>query len=188
MARLTPQVRIVEVGPRDGLQSIKDAISTEIKIQLIQKLYAAGLRAIELTSVVSPHRVPQLADCQQVLAHPAIKGLLADERGDVRLPVLVPNTKGLDVALSHGVKEVAVFVSATEGFSKANINSTVQQGIEKARRVARKAIDSGVAVRGYVLLFGIVLVTNTHFRTAMYPAFSWTHTVASPSHRVCCAV
>ncbi|CRG83578.1 hydroxymethylglutaryl-CoA lyase [Talaromyces islandicus] len=150
MARLpTPQVRIVEVGPRDGLQSIKDAISTETKIQFIQKLHRAGLRAIELTSVVSPHRVPQLADCQQVLAHPATKGLLAESK-NLRLPVLVPNTKGLDVALSHGVKEVAVFISATEGFSKANINSTVQQGIERARRVARKAIDSGIAVRGYV--------------------------------------
>jgi hydroxymethylglutaryl-CoA lyase len=150
MARLTPQVRIVEVGPRDGLQSIKDAISTETKVQLIQRLHGAGLRAIELTSVVSPRRVPQLADCQQVLADPVIKGLLADARGDLRLPVLVPNTRGLDVAISHGVKEVAVFISATEGFSKANINGTVQQGIERARRVARKAIDSGISVRGYV--------------------------------------
>lgn len=150
MARLTPQVRIVEVGPRDGLQSIKDAISTETKIQLIQRLQRAGLRAIELTSVVSPQRVPQLADCQQVLANPVIKRLLADERGDLRLPVLVPNTRGLDVVISHGVKEAAVFISATEGFSKANTNSTVQQGIERARRVARKAIDSGIAVRGFV--------------------------------------
>ncbi|KAH8688819.1 3-hydroxymethyl-3-methylglutaryl-coenzyme A lyase [Talaromyces proteolyticus] len=150
MPRLIPEVRIVEVGPRDGLQSIKNAIPTETKIELIHRLRKAGLRAIELTSVVSPHRIPQLADCQQVLADPTIKLLLANEQEDLRLPVLVPNTKGLEIALSHDVKEVAVFVSATEGFSKANINSTVQQGIEKARTVAQKAIEAGIAVRGYV--------------------------------------
>jgi isopropylmalate/homocitrate/citramalate synthase len=160
MARLTPQVRIVEVGPRDGLQSIKDAISTETKVQLIQRLHGAGLGAIELTSVVSPRRVPQLADCQQVLADPVIRELLAADREDLRLPVLVPNTRGLDVAISHGVKEVAVFICATEGFSKANINGTVQQGIERARRVARKAIDSGIAVRGYVLLLSYCLTST----------------------------
>jgi hydroxymethylglutaryl-CoA lyase len=152
MARLIPEVRIVEVGPRDGLQSIQEAIPTEIKIELIQRLRRAGLRSIELTSVVSPRKVPQLADCQQVLTDPDIRELLIRAAGDgeqgLRLPVLIPNVKGLDVALSHGVKEVAVFVSATEGFSRANINCTVQQGIEKARYVAEKAKTSGVAVRG----------------------------------------
>ncbi|OKL63505.1 hypothetical protein UA08_02054 [Talaromyces atroroseus] len=157
MARLIPEIRIVEVGPRDGLQSIHEAIPTEIKIELIQRLRRAGLQSIELTSVVSPRRVPQLADCQQVLADPAIRELLLITTNDggqlqpgLRLPVLTPNLKGLEVALSHGVKEVAVFVSATEGFSRANINCTVEQGIEKARSVAKKATNSGVAVRGYV--------------------------------------
>lgn len=149
MARLIPEVRIVEVGPRDGLQSIKEAIPTEIKIELIQRLRRAGLRSIELTSVVSPRKVPQLADCQQVLADPAVQELIEDKEGSgLRFPVLTPNLKGLDIALSHGVKEVAVFVSATEGFSKANINCTVDQALDKARAVTQKATEAGLSVRG----------------------------------------
>lgn len=144
-----PEVHIVEVGPRDGLQSIKDAVPTEVKIELIQRLLRAGLRSIELTSVVSARKVPQLADCQEILTNPAIKDLIQDSEGNgLRLPVLTPNLKGLDIALSRGVKEVAVFISATEGFSQANINCSVEQGIEKARAVAQKAIQAGIAVRG----------------------------------------
>lgn len=144
-----PEVRIVEVGPRDGLQSIKDAVPTEIKIELIQRLRRAGLRSIELTSVVSARKVPQLADCQEILSDPAIKNLLKDsEATGLRLPVLTPNLKGLEIALARDVKEVAVFISATEGFSQANINCSVEQGIENARAVAQKAIQAGIAVRG----------------------------------------
>lgn len=144
-----PEVRIVEVGPRDGLQSIKDAVPTEIKIELIQRLRRAGLRSIELTSVVSARKVPQLADCQEILSDPAIKNLLKDsEATGLRLPVLTPNLKGLEIALARDVKEVAVFISATEGFSQANINCSVEEGIENARAVAQKAIQAGIAVRG----------------------------------------
>ena len=144
-----PEVRIVEVGPRDGLQSIKDAVPTEVKIELIQRLHRAGLHSIELTSVVSKRKVPQLADCQEILADPAIKDLIqGSEAKGLRLPVLTPNLKGLEIALSRDVKEVAVFISATEGFSQANINCSVEQGIEKARAVAEKAIQAGIAVRG----------------------------------------
>ena len=144
-----PEVRIVEVGPRDGLQSIKDAIPTDIKIELIQRLRRAGLRSIELTSVVSPRKVPQLADCQEILTNAAIQELLTNSESEgLRLPVLTPNLKGLETVLSRGVKEVAVFISATEGFSQANSNCSVERGIENARAVAQKATQAGISVRG----------------------------------------
>ncbi|KAG2419755.1 hydroxymethylglutaryl-CoA lyase [Aspergillus terreus] len=141
-------VRIVEVGPRDGLQNIKDPVATSVKLELIRRLRESGLSTIELTSIVSPRAVPQLADCREVLGDQTIKQL--QQHDGLRFPVLVPNPKGLDIALEYGVKEVAVFVSATEGFSKANINCSVGEGIERASRVAEKAIRNGVAVRGYV--------------------------------------
>ena len=143
---ITKAVRIVEVGPRDGLQNIKEPVPTSVKLELIQRLRATGLRTIELTSVVSPKAIPQLADCRDVLGNESIRQLQG--QSGLRLPVLVPNLKGLDIAIEHGVKEVAVFVSATEGFSKANINCTVQQGIERAKAVAEKAIECGITVRG----------------------------------------
>lgn len=143
-------VRIVEVGPRDGLQNIKDPVATSVKLELIRRLRESGLSTIELTSIVSPRAVPQLADCREVLRDQTIKQL--QQHDGLRFPVLVPNPKGLDIALEYGVKEVAVFVSATEGFSKANINCSVGEGIERASRVAEKAIRNGVAVRGYDIL------------------------------------
>ncbi|BAE64312.1 unnamed protein product [Aspergillus oryzae RIB40] len=141
-------VRIVEVGPRDGLQNIKDHVPTSVKIELIRRLRGTGLRTIELTSIVSPRAVPQLSDCRDVLRTEVIKSLR--EEPNIRLPVLVPNMKGLDIALEYDVKEVAVFISATEGFSKANINCTVQEGLERARNIAEKATSCGLTVRGYV--------------------------------------
>ncbi|GFF42747.1 isoform 2 of hydroxymethylglutaryl-CoA lyase, mitochondrial [Aspergillus udagawae] len=145
---VTKAVRIVEVGPRDGLQNIKEPVPTSVKLELIQRLRATGLRTIELTSVVSPKAIPQLADCRDVLGNESVRQMQGQP--GFRLPVLVPNVKGLDIAIEHGVKEVAVFISATEGFSKANINCTVQQGIERAKAVAKKAIERGITVRGYV--------------------------------------
>jgi hydroxymethylglutaryl-CoA lyase len=141
-------VRIVEVGPRDGLQNVKTKIPTTTKLALIHKLRAAGLQNIEITSVVSPQAVPQLADCKDVLADARIQGLMADST--LRTPVLIPNLRGLDVAIRHNVKEVAVFVSAAEGFSQANIRCSVQEGIDRARQVAEKARSHGIAVRGYI--------------------------------------
>ena len=140
-----PAVRIVEVGPRDGLQNIRDSIPTSTKLELIRRLEEAGLGTIELTSVVSPKRIPQLADCRDVLGD---QGVMKMGEKDLRLPVLVPTTKGLEVAIEYGVKEIAVFISATEGFSKANINCSVEQGIERARNVASLALQSNIAVRG----------------------------------------
>lgn len=157
-------VQIVEVGPRDGLQNIPGTVSTSTKCELIQRLRLAGLTAIELTSVVSPRAVPQLADCRELLGDSYVQELLHQaqsraQRGhtedhrpaaatSIRCPVLVPNVKGLEIALDQGVKEVAVFISATEGFSRANINCSVDQGIARAREVTRLAIKAGVAVRG----------------------------------------
>jgi hydroxymethylglutaryl-CoA lyase len=140
-------VRIVEVGPRDGLQNWKDPVPTSTKLELIQRLAQTGLDTIELTSVVSRKAIPQLADCREVLSSQEVARLVA-EKSPLRLPVLVPNTKGLDIAQKFGVKEVAVFISATEGFSKANINCSVRQGIDRARAVAEKARGNGMVVRG----------------------------------------
>ncbi|CAM1501356.1 Fc.00g105180.m01.CDS01 [Cosmosporella sp. VM-42] len=142
-------VRIVEVGPRDGLQNIAAAVPTVTKLELIERLQQAGLQNIEITSVVSPNAIPQLADCQQILSSSLIqKGL--HTLSTVRLPVLIPNLKGLEIALQYGVKEIAVFVSATEGFSKANINCTIEEGMQRARQVAAAALAKGILVRGYV--------------------------------------
>ena len=141
-------VRIVEVGPRDGLQNVKAKIPTTTKLALIHKLRAAGMQNIEITSVVSPRAVPQLADCKDVLADSRIQGLMTDST--LRTPVLIPNLKGLDIAIRHNVKEVAVFVSAAEGFSQANIRCSVQEGLDRAREVAEKARSHGIAVRGYI--------------------------------------
>ncbi|KAK5710381.1 putative secondary metabolism biosynthetic enzyme [Elasticomyces elasticus] len=141
-------VRIVEVGPRDGLQNVKPTIPTSTKLALIRKLHAAGLQTVEITSVVSPQAVPQLADCRTILADSTIQSLIADP--SLRVPVLIPNLKGLDIALNNKVREIAVFVSAAEGFSRANIRCSVQEGLDRARQVAEKARAHGVAVRGYI--------------------------------------
>lgn len=139
-------VRIVEVGPRDGLQNIAQKVPTNVKLELIRKLYDTGLRTIEVTSVVSPRAVPQLSDCREVLKSPPIQELLQNK--SLRLPVLIPNVKGIEIGCQYGISEVAVFISATEGFSKANINCTVDQGIARARSVAQEAQRRGLAVRG----------------------------------------
>ncbi|KAK0647548.1 Hydroxymethylglutaryl-CoA lyase [Lasiodiplodia hormozganensis] len=144
----SPAVRIIEVGPRDGLQNIVQSVPTSAKVELITRLHAAGLQNIELTSAVSPKAIPQLADNKKLLSDPSIKALIA--QSDLRLPVLVPNTKGLDIAVQHGVKEVAVFVSASEGFSRANTNCTVAEGLQRAHSVADAAKKLGLQVRGYV--------------------------------------
>ncbi|KEZ39593.1 Hydroxymethylglutaryl-CoA lyase [Scedosporium apiospermum] len=140
-------VRIVEVGPRDGLQNIKITVPTATKLDLIEKLKQSGLKCIEVASVVSPKAVPQLADCRKVLDSALVQGWLRESQ-ELRLPVLIPNAKGFQIALEYGVKEIAVFISATEGFSRANINCTVDQGIERARQVAAEAARHGIAVRG----------------------------------------
>ena len=146
-------VRIVEVGPRDGLQKHSIVLSPqESKLDLISRLLETGLKTIELTSVVSPKAVPQLADCREILSNDNIQALLRNRNtDDLRLPVLIPNLKGLHIALGKNVREIAVFVSATEGFSKANINASVDQGLANSPRCSREKPGALVlAVRGYL--------------------------------------
>lgn len=140
-------VRIFEVGPRDGLQNVKTTVPTDTKLGLISRLIPSGVRNIEITSVVSPRAIPQLADNRQVLGSNLVQNVLREQPG-VRLSCLVPNNRGLGTTIEHNVKEVAVFVSATEGFSRANINCSVDDGLRRARDVAAKALESGLTVRG----------------------------------------
>ncbi|OQV09040.1 hypothetical protein CLAIMM_13222 [Cladophialophora immunda] len=139
-------VRILEVGPRDGLQNIKDVIPTATKLELIQRLAATGLRDIEATSFVSPRWVPQLADGAEIMR--AIQPLAED--GERRFPVLAPNPKGLENAMKSNAKEVVIFASASEAFSKANQNCTVDQALAQAETVAIKAREHSILVRGVV--------------------------------------
>jgi hydroxymethylglutaryl-CoA lyase len=139
-------VRIVEVGPRDGLQNISKLVSTETKIELIQRLAKSGLSIIEATSFVSPKWIPQLADGDQVLR--GIRPLIESRNNAIQFPVLVPNIKGLEIAHRSGAKEVAVFVSATEGFSKRNINCSVDESLIRVQKVAERARTLGIRVRG----------------------------------------
>ncbi len=140
---LPTKVRLVDVGPRDGLQNEKQNVPTEVKVELIYRLAGAGLKVVEATAFVSPRWVPQMADSAKVME--AVRG-----RTDVALPVLVPNLKGFEAALAAGAKEVAVFGAASEAFSKKNINCTIDESLERFRPVVAAARDADVRVRGYV--------------------------------------
>ena len=136
-------VRIVEVGPRDGLQNEKAIIATAAKIELIDRLSATGLRSIEATSFVSPRWVPQLADAAEVYS-----GIT--RREGVAYPVLVPNLQGYERARAVGATEVAVFSAASEAFNRKNINASIDESIERFLPVLERATADGVKVRGYV--------------------------------------
>ena len=140
---LPTEVRIVEVGARDGLQNEKVEIGTADKIALIDRLSATGLRSIEATAFVSPKWVPQMADAAEVLA-----GIT--RRPGVAYPVLVPNLQGYERARAAGATEVAVFTAASEAFNLKNTNATVEQSLERFRPVLERAHEDGVRVRGYV--------------------------------------
>ena len=139
----TEFVRIVEVGPRDGLQNEKALVGTADKIALIEKLAATGLGTVEATAFVSPKWVPQMADAAEVYSGVA-------KREGVRYPVLVPNLQGYERARGVGVAEIAVFGAASEAFSKANINASIAESLERFAPVLEAAKRDGVAVRGYV--------------------------------------
>lgn len=140
-------VRIFEVGPRDGLQNVKSNVPTDTKLGLISRLTQAGIRNIEITSAVSPKAIPQLADNVNVLSSNLVQKALR-EQPDLRMSCLVPNNKGLDLAVQYKIKEVAVFVSATEGFSRANTNCSIDEGLRRAWAVTAKAREYGMVVRG----------------------------------------
>lgn len=140
---MTPSVRIVEVGPRDGLQNEKAQIATADKIALIDRLSATGLRSIEATSFVSPKWVPQLADAAEVFS-----GIR--RKPGVHYPVLVPNEQGYERARAVGVEEIAVFTAASEAFNRKNINAGIDESLQRFAPVLARAKADGVAVRGYV--------------------------------------
>ncbi|KAJ7567566.1 hypothetical protein O6H91_02G153000 [Diphasiastrum complanatum] len=143
LGNIPQYVKIVEVGPRDGLQNEKKMVPTHVKVELIQRLAAAGLPVVEATSFVSPKWVPQLADAKAVMA-------TVSSFGKGRFPVLVPNLKGFEAAISSGAKEVAIFAAASESFSQANINCSIDQSLERYREVCEAALQQDVPVRGYI--------------------------------------
>lgn len=136
-------VRLVEVGPRDGLQNEATLVPAASKIELIRQLVHAGHRSIEATSFVSPKWVPQMADAAEVYA-----GI--DKPEGVAFPVLVPNLQGYERARALGVREIAVFAAASEAFSQRNINASIEQSLERFAPVIEHALAAGVRVRGYV--------------------------------------
>jgi hydroxymethylglutaryl-CoA lyase len=143
MSAVPAEVRIVEVGARDGLQNEKTIVPAATKIELIDRLSATGLRTIEATSFVSPKWVPQLADAAEVYA-----GIT--RRPGVSYPVLVPNLQGYERAREVGAGEVAVFTAASEAFNRRNINASIDESIERFEPVLERARADGVRVRGYV--------------------------------------
>jgi hydroxymethylglutaryl-CoA lyase len=140
---LPSRVRLVEVGPRDGLQNEKAEVPTEVKVRLIDLLSDAGFPAIEATSFVSPKWVPQMADAADVMAR-------IRRKADVRYPVLTPNLRGFEAALAAGADEVAVFVAASETFSQKNINCTIAESLARAEPIFAAAAAQGIRVRGYI--------------------------------------
>ncbi len=140
---MSETIRIVEVGPRDGLQNEAALVPTATKIALIEKLIEAGHGTIELTSFVSPKWVPQMADAAEVARHFA-------HRTDLRLPVLAPNLQGLERALECGVREVALFSAASDAFNKRNTNATIDESLQRFEPMMELARERGIKVRGYV--------------------------------------
>jgi len=144
---LPARVEVYEVGPRDGLQNEATVVPVEVKAEFVRRLLDAGLRSVELTSFVPARWVPQLADAEQLLER------LGQLPG--RHPVLVPTDRGLDRALAAGVREVAVFASATETFAQRNLNRTVAESLDMFAPVVARARAEGLSVRGYVsMCFG----------------------------------
>jgi hydroxymethylglutaryl-CoA lyase len=143
MAAMPKKVRIVDVGPRDGLQNEQMQVPTQVKLELIGRLADAGLRAVEATAFVSPKWIPQMADHTEVL-----EGIR--RKPGVSYPVLTPNLKGFEAARAAGATEVAVFGAASESFSKKNINCSIAESLERFRPVADAARQAGIQVRGYI--------------------------------------
>jgi hydroxymethylglutaryl-CoA lyase len=136
-------VRIVEVGPRDGLQNERETVPTIVKIELVERLVAAGLNTVEITSFVRADRIPQLADAAEVA-----RGV--HRAAGVRYLALAPNVRGLRTAIECGIDEVAVFVAVSETFNRHNVNRTVAESLEDARQVVDVAHSNGVRTRAYV--------------------------------------
>lgn len=145
---LPSQVRIYEVGARDGLQNEKSVVDVDTKVEFIERLIAAGLPIVEATSFVNPKWVPQLADAAEVVSRLPLGG-------PIPLPVLVPNERGLDRALEAGCSDIAIFASATETFASKNLNTSYSGQFASFAPVVERAVAAGVRVRGYLsMCFG----------------------------------
>ncbi|MGE4061320.1 MAG: hydroxymethylglutaryl-CoA lyase [Sphingomonadales bacterium] len=140
---LPKQVRMVEVGPRDGLQNEARTVPAAVKVELIERLAEAGMPAVESGSFVSPKWVPQMADTGEVLSR-------VRRRPGVAYPVLVPNMQGFEAARAAGVEEIAVFAAASESFARRNTNCTIDESFQRFAPVAAAALEAGMRVRGYV--------------------------------------
>src|SRR4051794_27021535 len=140
---MNDSVRIIEMGPRDGLQNEKAPVSVAARIAFIESLVGAGLHTVEVGAFVSPRAIPQMVDSDQVLR--GVKHL-----GDAEFHVLVPNEKGYEAARAAGARVISVFASASEGFSRANINCSVAESIGRFKPVIARAKADGIKVRGYV--------------------------------------
>lgn len=169
---LKPEVKLVEVGPRDGLQNEKQIVPTHLKLDLIQRLAQAGLCHIEATSFVSPKWVPQMAD------HADLLGSLST-CDDVSYAVLTPNLKGFEAAVACGAREVAIFASASEAFSQRNINCSIAESFVRFEPIMVAAAGEGVKVRGYVSC-----VAGCPYEGAVAPES--VATVAEKLHRMGC--
>ncbi|MBI1825068.1 MAG: hydroxymethylglutaryl-CoA lyase [Planctomycetes bacterium] len=143
MSTLPTTVRVVEVGPRDGLQNEREIVPTATKIAFIKALAAAGLKQIEATSFVNPKIIPKLSDASEVIA-----GL--PRLDQVVFSALVPNERGLDRAIASGVKRIAIFTAASETFAQKNIGVTIEKSLEEYERVCTRASEAGISIRGYV--------------------------------------
>ena len=141
--KIPKRVKMVEVGPRDGLQNEPGSVAAEIKVALIDRLSDAGLPAVEVGSFVSPKWIPQMADTAEVMAH-------IRRKPGVAYPVLVPNMKGLEAAIAAKATEVAGFAAATEAFSKRNTNCTIAESMQRQAEVCKAALGAGLRVRGYI--------------------------------------
>ena len=143
MANFPKSVKIVEVGPRDGLQNENNIVPAAVKIGFIDRLSQSGLQTIEVTSFVSPKWIPQLADAEEVFK-------TIDKKPGVSYPVLVPNEQGMQRALEAGAKDVSIFTAASETFNQKNINCTIAESIERFKPVMALAVEHKLRVRGYI--------------------------------------
>lgn len=143
--KLPKRVKIVEVGPRDGLQNEKTVLSTQDKLKYIELLSKTGLSTIEITSFVSPKAIPQMSDAKDLFTQ-------ADQllESSVNKPCLVPNMKGYEVALNSGVKEISLFSATSDSFTRKNINCSVSESFQRMKEVAHAAKMDGIKIRGYV--------------------------------------
>ncbi|WP_127717602.1 hydroxymethylglutaryl-CoA lyase [Halobacteriovorax sp. HLS] len=165
LSNLPKSARIIEVGPRDGLQNEATILSWKEKLQFIDMLVAAGLKSIEITSFVRSSKIPQMGDAKELFEAVSKK----DYFSSISTPCLVPNMKGMENALALGVKEIAIFTSTSNTFNQKNINATIEESIERFEPVVKAATQNGIKIRGYVsTVFGCPYEGETSIETLKF--------------------